>query len=292
VKRALRIESGKDFVTEYITKGGGKKSIEALKEEVRLRLQGGDPEKTTVTIRGTEMEIDDAVDRGVKLLLFDGLQSLGRVKVQPGQAQKAFGEESFAVYYEAPEELYAMLDNPNSFAFVADILGKKHAQYIKDITEYMVMRSQHEKIDPRLEGIVRGFGVNQLISRAFNIRRGMVSPQYVAAEVAVSVASQAGMDMMKFAANDEQAARLMRKFIEFPDDMTKAELDMFSNQIITFVVTEAGYIGVNFEDIAEDVATLAGIAGAGTVAVAAEAASTVGEFFDEIMAEEESAGGN
>ena len=117
----------------------------------------------------------------------------------------------------------------------------------------------------------------------------MVSPQYVAAEVAVSVASQAGMDMMKFAANDEQAARLMRKFIEFPDDMTKAELDMFSNQIITFVVTEAGYIGVNFEDIAEDVAILAGIMGAGTVAVAAEAASTVGEFFDQIMAEEESA---
>ena len=101
------------------------------------------------------MEIDDAVDRGVKLLLFDGLQSLGRVKIQPGQAQKPFGEEAFAVYYEAPEELFAMLDNPNSFAFVADILGKKHAQYIKDITEYMVMRSQHEKIDPRLEGIVK-----------------------------------------------------------------------------------------------------------------------------------------
>ena len=40
VKRALRIESGKDFVTEYITKGGGKKSIESLKEEVRLRLRG------------------------------------------------------------------------------------------------------------------------------------------------------------------------------------------------------------------------------------------------------------
>lgn len=290
VKRALRIETGKDFIAEYITKGGGKKSVEMLKEEVRLRLQGGDPEKTTVTIRGTEMEIDDAVDRGVKLLLFDGLQDTGRVKIQPGQAQKAFGEESFAVFYEAPEELFAMLDNPNSFSFVADILGKDHAQYIKDITEYMVLRSQHEKIDPRLEGIVRGFGVNQLISRAFNIRRGMVSPQYVAAEVAVSIASQAGMDMMKFAANDEQAARLMRKFIEFPDDMTKAELDMFSSQIITFVVTEGGYIGLNFDDIAEDIATRAGLIGAGTAAVASEMASSVAEFFT--AAEDESAGGN
>ena len=290
VRRALRIETGKDFIEEYITKGGGKKSVEMLKEEVRLRLQGGNPEKTTITIRGTELEIDDAVDRGVKLLLFDGLQDAGRVKVQPGQAQKPFGEESFAVFYEAPEELFAMLDNPNSFSFVADILGRDHAQYIKDITEYMVLRSQHEKIDPRLEGIVRGFGVNQLISRAFNIRRGMVSPQYVAAEVAVSIASQAGMDMMKFAANDEQAARLMRKFIEFPDDMTKAELDTFSSQIITFVVTEGGYMGLNFDDIAEDVATRVGLIGAGTAAVASEMAGSVAEFFT--AAEDESAGGN
>jgi hypothetical protein len=241
-------------------------------------------------VKGTELDIDDAVDRGVKLLLLDGLQSVGKLKAQTGQVQRAFGEESFAVTYEAPEELFEMLSNPQSFAFVSDILGKKHAQYIKDITEYMVMRSQHEKIDPRLEGIVRGFGVNQLISRAFNIRRGMVSPQYVAAEVAVSIASQAGMDMMKFAANDEQAARLMRKFIEFPDDMTKAELDTFSSQIVTFVVTEGGYIGLNFDDISEDIATRVGLIGAGTAAVASEMASSVAEFFT--AAEDESAGGN
>lgn len=290
VRRATRIEDGAAFVSEYLTKGAGAKSIETLKEEVRLRLQGGDPSKTKINVKGTELDIDDAVDRGVKLLLLDGLQSVGKLKAQTGQVQRAFGEESFAVTYEAPEELFEMLSNPQSFAFVSDILGKKHAQYIKDITEYMVMRSQHEKIDPRLEGIVRGFGVNQLISRAFNIRRGMVSPQYVAAEVAVSIASQAGMDMMKFAANDEQAARLMRKFIEFPDDMTKAELDTFSSQIVTFVVTEGGYIGLNFDDISEDIATRVGLIGAGTAAVASEMASSVAEFFT--AAEDESAGGN
>ena len=48
------------------------------------------------------MEIDDAVDRGVKLLLFDG-HRVAVEKIQPGQAQ-LFGEEAFAVY-EAPEEL-------------------------------------------------------------------------------------------------------------------------------------------------------------------------------------------
>ena len=290
VKRAIRIEDGDAFVSEFITKGGGAKSVKNIKDEVRLRLQGGDPNKTTITVRGTELDINDAVDRGVKLLLFDGLQRVGRVTVREGQVQKAFGDEKFAVTYESPGELFAMLDNPRSFAFVSDILGEEHAQYIKDITEYMVMRSQHEKIDPRLEGIVKGFGVNQLISRAFNIRRGMVSPQYVAAEVAVSIASQAGMDMMKFAANDEQAARLMRKFIEFPDDMTKAELDTFSNQIITFVVTEGGYLGLNFDDIAEDIAIKAGVISAGAAAIAVESASSVAELFT--LAEDESGGGN
>ena len=290
VKRAIRIETGEDFVSEFITKGGGKKSVEQIKEEVRLRLQGGDPEKTTITVRGTELDIDDAVDRGIKLLLFDGIQSVGGVRTKGGQVQRGFGDESFAVTYESPEVLFDILDDPKTFNFVSDILGEEHAQYIKDISEYMALRSQHEQIDPRLEGLVKGFGVNQFISRAFNIRRGMVSPQYVAAEVAVSIASQAGMDMMKFAANDEQAARLMRKFIEFPDDMTKAELDMFSNQIITFVVTEGGYIGLNFNDIAEDIAIKVGLIGVGTAAIASEVAMSVAEVFT--AAEDESAGGN
>ena len=82
----------------------------------------------------------------------------------------------------------------------------------------------------------------------------------------------------------------MRKFIEFPDDMTKAELDTFSSQVITFVVTEGGYMGLNFDDIAEDISTRTGLIVAGTAAVASEMASSVGEFFT--AAEDESAGGN
>jgi hypothetical protein len=49
-------------------------------------------------------------------------------------------------------------------------------------------------------------------------------------------------------------------------------------------------LGLNFDDIAEDIATRVGLIGAGAAAVASEMASSVGEFFT--AAEEESAGGN
>ena len=50
-------------------------------------------------------------------------------------------------------------------------------------------------------------------------------PQYVAAEFRVSIASQAGLDLMKLAAGNKDAADIMLRMIKFPKDMTKADLD-------------------------------------------------------------------
>ena len=80
----------------------------------------------------------------------------------------------------------------------------------------------------------------------------MVSPQYVAAELAVSMASKAGIDLMKMAATDKDGARFMHRFMEFPKDMTKADLDIFSAKLTTFIVTEFGKLGYDAEDYLPD----------------------------------------
>jgi hypothetical protein len=86
-------------------------------------------------------------------------------------------------------------------------------------------------------------GTNQLISRAFNLARGMVSPQYVAAEFGVSLASQAGLDLMKLAAGNKEASDIMLRMIKFPKTMTKADLDTFDNLVTDFVISELGQLG-------------------------------------------------
>jgi len=97
--------------------------------------------------------------------------------------------------------------------------------------------------------------VNQLISRGFNLARGMVSPQYVAAELGVSLATQAGLDMMKLAAGNKEAADLMLQLVKNPKNMTKADLDTFENLVTTFVVTELGQLGDAGRDIITDITT-------------------------------------
>ena len=108
---------------------------------------------------------------------------------------------------------------------------------------------------PKIENVVRPMNVNQLISRGFNLARGMVSPQYVAAEFGVALATQAGLDMRKLAAGNKEAADLMLQLVKNPKQMTKADLDTFDNLVTTFIVTELGQLGETGREIITDITT-------------------------------------
>jgi len=101
-------------------------------------------------------------------------------------------------------------------------------------------------------GLVNKMGTNQLISRSFNLARGMVSPQYVAAEFGVSLASHAGMDMMKLAAGNEDAADLILKMMKYPKDMTKADVATFDSLVTEFVISELGALGDKGREILDN----------------------------------------
>ena len=94
---------------------------------------------------------------------------------------------------------------------------------------------------------------NQLISRAFNLARGMVSPQYVAAEFGV-FPRFAGRtrNLMKLAAGNKEGADIMLRMIKFPKDMTKADLDTFDNLVTDFVISELGQLGEEGTKMLED----------------------------------------
>ena len=119
-----------------------------------------------------------------------------------------------------------------------DLLGDNHVAFLDDIGNYL-QRQKADNMDiERLTGLTRPMGTNEMISRAFNIARGMVSPTYVGAELAFRLASGAGIDMIKMAAKDPYAAELMAKMMEFPNTITKLELNTFRRLSIDFIITE------------------------------------------------------
>ena len=93
-------------------------------------------------------------------------------------------------------------------------------------------------------GLVRAIGINEMISRAFNIARGMVSPAYVGAEFAVRISQTAGIDMLKLAANDPTAATILRDCILYPERMDRARVRELSLLMVDFMVTELARMDV------------------------------------------------
>jgi hypothetical protein len=90
------------------------------------------------------------------------------------------------------------------------------------------------------------------MARGFNLARRMVSPQYVAAEIGVNLALQSGLNLMKLAAGNKEAADIMLRLIKFPQDMTKKDLDTFTNMVTDFAVTELGQLGSEGTRILEE----------------------------------------
>ena len=263
LKEAASIRSSTQFVQRFI-KDGDTRGLEVIKTQAKLRLTGGDLTKTKITIgtgdKAFEADVDEVIDKGIATLLTNGLLEEGGLDVIARTVSGADDKAASSAFeatsqFTKPERLFKLLSNEKSFENISAIIGEDHAGHLRDLAQYFTMKKGSivgTKYDQRIDKLVREFGVNNLISRAFNVRRGMVSPQYVAAEIAVILASRAGIDMMKLAATDKEASRLIHRFLEFPDDMDKQELDRTAMYLRTFVITEMGSLGLDVSDFMDD----------------------------------------
>ena len=150
--------------------------------------------------------------------------------------------------FSTPEEMLQALRDDNIKPVLENLLGDNHVAFLDDIAEYLMKQKANLADLDRISGITRPIGTNEMISRAFNIARGMVSPTYVGAELAVRLASNAGIDMLKMAAGDKYAAELMLKMLEFPKEITKLELNTFRRLSIDFVISEYARLDIVIPD--------------------------------------------
>ena len=178
-------------------------------------------------------------NEAVAYMLTNGIINSGNLKTIPNNFLSGFdGLPKPLKGFDSPEEMLANLRNDNIKPLLQEIIGDNHVAFLDDIADYL-QREKASQIDiDRLVGLTRPMGTNEIISRAFNIARGMVSPTYVGAELAFRLASNANIDMIKMAAKDPYAAELMAKMMEFPEQISKLELNTFMRLSIDFVLTE------------------------------------------------------
>ena len=215
------------FFTSYI-ENGSVQGIRSLKADILKKSQDlGNPidEKT----------LDDAI----LYLTMQGAYAKGGLKVISSKKVRTFdGFYKPTKNFTNPQELFGALKNKNSQEILNESIGEDHTKFLQNITQLMVNKAEALQDVDRITGLTRPISDNELISRAFNLARGMVSPTYVGAEIAFRLASNAGIEMLGMAANNKEAARLMQKMFEFPEKITKVELSKFKTLAIDYVLSE------------------------------------------------------
>ena len=203
-----------------------------------------------IVLDDVEYDTLEIFDTGIRNQIINGILTYG--DLQPITGRKfvaANGVEYTKKALRNPEKITQALEKENVQQVLSYFMEKDHIGYLKNIADYLsdqkeiIAKGAVDVAGPQITNIVRPHGTNQLIARSFNLARGMVSPQYVAAEFGVSLAQQAGLDLMKLAAGNREAADLMLRMIKFPKQMTKADLNTFDNMVQDFLVSELGAMG-------------------------------------------------
>ena len=95
-----------------------------------------------------------------------------------------------------------------------EYLDEEHVNLLQDLSlflEYSQGTSLAKRYVP--EGVVRGVSPNELISRAFNLAREMVSPTYVAAELGVRVSMNHDIEVLELAITSKPIAIALNKIL-------------------------------------------------------------------------------
>ena len=227
-----------DFYKRYVSPegGGGKEAFDDLKG---LFIDG---------LIKSGVSRDDAIQRfndGAKYMIFNGI--LKNAEAGPNARQTFFGmdgSKKAVMTLSNPTRLLADIENPNITAIMEDIgMTAEEVGMLEDMSLFLSRAYGVQQAPYTPKGMTTPISMNEVISRSFNLARGMVSPQYVAAELAFRLMSQNGIDSLKLAATDTTAGTLMAKLLQNPEEITDRDIRTLGTIATRFLIQELYYDG-------------------------------------------------
>ena len=165
--------------------------------------------------------------------------------------------------YATPEVPYALLtggDESLKFGTANVKLLAKEAGVTKDQLETIEAIFRHGiRINPEslakkvasgritAAGTEAGFSLTNTLSKGFNLARGLISKEYVAADYAVRYAAMANNVVLSAVMNDNRAANIIFNMLEDPTLILKGDADYVARIFKSFIVTDLNKFGIDHE---------------------------------------------
>ncbi len=227
LKPILEISDPAAFYRKIVLEGGADAFDDQRDIAVKLLKRGG---------MGAD-EAADAFDNAAKDLVVRALMERGGLQAVKGRTIVGLNKEkTFVRQFTTPENI--LQDIQESRETLNNIMGKEHVDYLEEIADFLNMSAQSSVGNTSFEGLVKGYGTNEALSRVYNVARGMVSPLYVTSEFAVRLAAQANVEMLQLAGKDMNAARIMTNMMKYPDLITRQDMTYLDEITVKFVLAE------------------------------------------------------
>ena len=114
-------------------------------------------------------------------------------------------------------------------------IDKKHTDHLSNIMEYVASK---QAVAIAGDASARGMNPNEVLSRAYNIAREMVSPQYIASELAIRIIQKNNSDTFLLALQSKEAAQIMEKMMYFPEKIRPQDMKTFEALLVQFAAVE------------------------------------------------------
>ena len=245
LEKIADITDSKQFYETYID-GKPPSMMAGLRDQyVNARLSGldvGDAE-TAVTSRAV---LEDEFNKGVIYHMTEGLlKRAGRQRSQ--MTLLGFDDRPFELStFTNAGQFASDLSNANTQAVMKEVgFSNKHIQYLEDMSRFFEYAQGASLARYDVTGVVRGISPNELISRAFNLARGMVSPTYVAGEMGARLAISRRQELVALAAKSEEAARIITMMLKNPKLVMEKDVKTLGTLLEEFVVTDLARTGAS-----------------------------------------------
>ena len=130
------------------------------------------------------------------------------------------------------------LKHPDTREILEMFIEPDHLEFVDNLSAFMEFAAGASQLRFSPSGVIRAISPNELISRAFNLARGMVSPTYVAAELGIRVAAQQGIELMGLALENKKAADIMGRMLDAPETLSLPEIKNFAVLVKSYVARQ------------------------------------------------------